>query len=111
MLYEVITGWRARSGRQQGVHLADDPFRRGPGRGAEEVDGVEIGQSAAGNGGTAVHYPAALPGVITSYSIHYTKLYDTTDFSLIQISEQDGQLALERIAVGDHLLVGGDNMA
>ncbi len=34
----------------------------------------------------------------------------TTDFSLIQISEQDGQLALERIAVGDHLLVGGDNM-
>ena len=34
----------------------------------------------------------------------------TTDFSLIQISEQDGQLILERIAVGDHLLVGGDNM-
>ena len=34
----------------------------------------------------------------------------TSDFSLIQISEQDGQLALERIAVGDHLLVGGDNM-
>lgn len=34
----------------------------------------------------------------------------TSDFSLIQISQQDGQLALERIAVGDHLLVGGDNM-
>ncbi|MFV0437793.1 MAG: Hsp70 family protein [Desulfopila sp.] len=34
----------------------------------------------------------------------------TTDFSLIRISEQEGQLALERIAVGDHLLVGGDNM-
>lgn len=34
----------------------------------------------------------------------------TTDFSLIQVSEQDGDLLLERIAVGDHLLVGGDNM-
>jgi molecular chaperone DnaK (HSP70) len=34
----------------------------------------------------------------------------TTDFSLIEISEEDGQLVLERIAVGDHLLVGGDNM-
>ena len=34
----------------------------------------------------------------------------TTDFSLIGISEEDGELALERIAVGDHLLVGGDNM-
>ncbi len=34
----------------------------------------------------------------------------TTDFSLIGISEADGELSLERIAVGDHLLVGGDNM-
>jgi hypothetical protein len=34
----------------------------------------------------------------------------TTDFSLIEITEEDGQLVLERIAVGDHLLVGGDNM-
>jgi molecular chaperone DnaK (HSP70) len=34
----------------------------------------------------------------------------TTDFSLIQASEIDGELALERIAVGEHLLVGGDNM-
>jgi molecular chaperone DnaK (HSP70) len=34
----------------------------------------------------------------------------TTDFSLIEISEEDGELVLERIAVGDHLLVGGDNM-
>jgi len=34
----------------------------------------------------------------------------TTDFSLIQASEIDGELTLERIAVGDHLLVGGDNM-
>jgi len=34
----------------------------------------------------------------------------TTDFSLIRVSDQDGDLALERIAVGDHLLVGGDNM-
>lgn len=34
----------------------------------------------------------------------------TTDFSLIRVSEQNGDLALERIAVGDHLLVGGDNM-
>jgi hypothetical protein len=34
----------------------------------------------------------------------------TTDFSLIQVSEEQGELALERIAVGQHLLVGGDNM-
>ncbi len=34
----------------------------------------------------------------------------TTDFSLISVTENDGELALERTAVGDHLLVGGDNM-
>jgi hypothetical protein len=34
----------------------------------------------------------------------------TTDFSLIEITQEEGQLVLERIAVGDHLLVGGDNM-
>ncbi|MBF0508694.1 MAG: Hsp70 family protein [Deltaproteobacteria bacterium] len=34
----------------------------------------------------------------------------TSDFSLIKVSEVDGELALERIAVGEHLLVGGDNM-
>ena len=34
----------------------------------------------------------------------------TTDFSLIAVSEQDGTLALERVAVGDHILLGGDNM-
>ncbi len=34
----------------------------------------------------------------------------TTDFSLINVAEKDGELVLERTAVGDHLLVGGDNM-
>lgn len=34
----------------------------------------------------------------------------TSDFSLIQVSEENGELMLERIAVGEHLLVGGDNM-
>ncbi len=34
----------------------------------------------------------------------------TTDFSLIEVAERDGALALERIAVGEHLLLGGDNM-
>jgi molecular chaperone DnaK (HSP70) len=34
----------------------------------------------------------------------------TSDFSLIRVSDDSGDLALERIAVGDHLLVGGDNM-
>ena len=34
----------------------------------------------------------------------------TTDFSLIAVTEVEGQLALERISVGDHLLLGGDNM-
>lgn len=35
----------------------------------------------------------------------------TTDFSLIEaIDDGEGNLALERIAVGDHILLGGDNM-
>jgi len=34
----------------------------------------------------------------------------TTDLSLIQVAEEDGELALRRIAVGDHILLGGDNM-
>jgi molecular chaperone DnaK (HSP70) len=34
----------------------------------------------------------------------------TTDFSLISVSDVDGNLALERVAVGDHILLGGDNM-
>ena len=34
----------------------------------------------------------------------------TTDFSLIAVKEQAGEIALERIAVGDHILLGGDNI-
>jgi len=34
----------------------------------------------------------------------------TTDLSLIAVAEQEGNLALNRIAVGDHILLGGDNM-
>src|SRR4051812_19030493 len=34
----------------------------------------------------------------------------TTDFSLIEIADDGGDLVLERIAVGDHILLGGDNM-
>jgi Hsp70 protein len=34
----------------------------------------------------------------------------TTDFSLILVSEENGELTLERVAVGDHILLGGDNM-
>jgi Hsp70 protein len=34
----------------------------------------------------------------------------TTDFSLITVSEQNGELMLKRVAVGDHILLGGDNM-
>lgn len=34
----------------------------------------------------------------------------TTDFSLILVSEEDGDLTLKRVAVGDHILLGGDNM-
>lgn len=34
----------------------------------------------------------------------------TTDFSLIEVADDGGSLALERIAVGDHILLGGDNM-
>jgi molecular chaperone DnaK (HSP70) len=34
----------------------------------------------------------------------------TSDFSLIGVSETGGDLQLERLAVGDHILLGGDNM-
>ncbi len=34
----------------------------------------------------------------------------TTDFSLIAVAERGGELGLERVAVGDHILLGGDNM-
>jgi hypothetical protein len=34
----------------------------------------------------------------------------TTDFSLITVTEADGELVLERVAVGEHILLGGDNM-
>jgi hypothetical protein len=34
----------------------------------------------------------------------------TTDFSLIAVSEEAGDLALKRVAVGEHILLGGDNM-
>jgi molecular chaperone DnaK (HSP70) len=34
----------------------------------------------------------------------------TTDLSLIAVRESGGELVLERVAVGDHILLGGDNM-
>ena len=34
----------------------------------------------------------------------------TADFSLIAVTERDGTLELVRVAVGDHILLGGDNM-
>ncbi|MCS7168807.1 MAG: Hsp70 family protein [Gemmatales bacterium] len=34
----------------------------------------------------------------------------TTDFTLIAVGEEAGNLILERVAVGDHILLGGDNM-
>ena len=34
----------------------------------------------------------------------------TADFSLIAVNEDEGNLALERISVGEHILLGGDNM-
>ncbi|MBI2479631.1 MAG: Hsp70 family protein, partial [Planctomycetia bacterium] len=33
-----------------------------------------------------------------------------TDLTLVRVTEEAGTLALERVAVGNHLLVGGDNM-
>jgi molecular chaperone DnaK (HSP70) len=51
---------------------------------------------------------------------HYAKCGDiilvidigggTTDLSLIAVTEKDGNLELTRVAVGDHILLGGDNM-
>ena len=34
----------------------------------------------------------------------------TTDFTLIAVTERAGELQLERAAVGDHILLGGDNI-
>lgn len=34
----------------------------------------------------------------------------TTDLTLVGVAEEAGELVLKRIAVGNHLLVGGDNM-
>ena len=34
----------------------------------------------------------------------------TADLTLIGVTEEEGELALRRIAVGNHILVGGDNM-
>ncbi len=34
----------------------------------------------------------------------------TADFSLIVVSETGGNLQLERVSVGDHILLGGDNL-
>ena len=34
----------------------------------------------------------------------------TSDYSLIAVEEDDGRLALTRLAVGDHILLGGDNI-
>jgi hypothetical protein len=34
----------------------------------------------------------------------------TTDFTLIAVSDEGGELELKRVAVGEHILLGGDNM-
>ena len=34
----------------------------------------------------------------------------TADFSLIAVSDVEGRLELERVSVGEHILLGGDNM-
>jgi molecular chaperone DnaK (HSP70) len=34
----------------------------------------------------------------------------TTDLTLIAVTEEEGNLVLTRVAVGDHILLGGDNM-
>ena len=34
----------------------------------------------------------------------------TTDFTLIAVTERSGALALDRVAVGEHILLGGDNI-
>ena len=34
----------------------------------------------------------------------------TTDFTLIAVTEKGGELTLDRVAVGEHILLGGDNI-
>lgn len=34
----------------------------------------------------------------------------TTDLSLVEVEEENGNLVMKRVAVGEHILLGGDNM-
>ncbi|MBL8816004.1 MAG: Hsp70 family protein [Planctomyces sp.] len=34
----------------------------------------------------------------------------TTDLTLVEVTDEHGELSLRRVAVGNHLLIGGDNM-
>ncbi len=58
---------------------------------------------AAGEGWRALVHPGDLILVVDVGG-------GTTDFSLIAVADRGGDLALERVAVGDHILLGGDNM-
>ena len=97
MLYEVITvgrpaaAGRARPGERARSKRFEDPHRlRGPGTARARraaAGGVRVATDPDGPGGAgaadaAPAQPGAAPGpgddVITSYSIHYTKLYETT---------------------------------
>jgi molecular chaperone DnaK (HSP70) len=60
-------------------------------------------------------HPGALTG--TSEDLHHGQVIlicdiggGTSDFSLIRAQLQNGELQFERIAIGEHLLIGGDNL-
>jgi hypothetical protein len=85
---------------------------------------VEAAFAAGMEGVTLLEEPqAALYAFIESVGDDFRKLLrvgdvvlivdvggGTTDFSAVEVVESGGSLGLERIAVGDHILLGGDNM-
>jgi len=59
-----------------------------------------------GNAGDAWRHELAVGDVVLVCDVGG----GTTDFSLIAVTESEGNLVVERVAVGDHILLGGDNM-
>ena len=64
MLYEVITGPESLVNGNCRLQVSGQ-------------FGVPFGHDGCKNVSGQVHYPGVFAGVITSYSIHYTKLYET----------------------------------
>ena len=67
-----------------------------------------MGRNRSGAGGADV--VLKVPVVITSYSIHYTKLYERPDIVLFGESIYDTELAMEWLAKSDVVIVVGTSL-